>query len=135
MDAERIGLKFFYNKRGQVTIFVILAFIIVVFIILFFLVKNPPEFNVVDDQNPQSYIESCTKEAAEEAIDKLLPRGGDINPNGSVLYEGIERTYLCYSAKYYESCINQRPDLIKHIENEITNDIKDKVLLCFNNLN
>ena len=127
-------IKIRKNKKSQITIFIILGILIFVVIALFFIIKNPPQFSLNDDQNPQSYIESCAKEATEEAIDKMLPRGGDVNPKGSVLYEGIERTYLCYTAKYYESCINQRPDLIKHLEDEITNDIRGKISSCFDNI-
>jgi len=120
------------NKKGQVTIFVIIALIIVVSMLLLFLLFKAPEPEIIDEDNPQAFIESCTREAVEEALDILMPQGGDINPKGSLMYYNINRTYLCYNANYYLPCINQRPMLIEHVENEINNYIEPRVANCFN---
>jgi hypothetical protein len=122
------------NKKSQVAIFVIIALIIVVLVAIFFIARRPPDIPTIDEKNPQASIESCTREAVEEAIELLSPRGGDITPKGSVLYEGVDRTYICYSSEYYEPCKNQRPLFVEHIEDEITNYIYDKVDLCFQTL-
>ncbi len=129
MDAEMI-----LSRRGQVTIFIIIALIIVVAIALIFVIFRKPAISVSPSENPESYIEKCTKEAAEEAIDILSGQGGDISPEGSVMYNGKKITYLCYNANFYLPCINQRPMLIEHIENEITDYIKPKVQECFSGL-
>ena len=120
------------NQRGQITIFIILALIIIVILAMFFLVFKAPEPEVIDEDNPQAFIESCTKQAVEEALEVLMPSGGDIIPKGSIMYNDLERTYLCYNANYYSPCINQRPLLIEHIENEITSYIEPRVANCFN---
>ncbi len=122
------------NRRGQITIFIILAMIIVVVIIMLFLLMKQKNFQVEDIENPQAYIDSCTREFTEEAINLLSEQGGDINPKPSTMFRGRNITYLCYNANYYEPCIMQRPDLITHIENEITNYIEPKVNNCFNTL-
>lgn len=122
------------NKRGQVTIFIILALIIIVGIILLFLLIKRPSFEIEDVENPQAYIQSCTRDAVEEAIEILMPQGGDINPEGSVMYQGEEITYLCYNANYYVPCVNQRPMLIEHIQGEIDSYIIPRVENCFNGL-
>jgi len=127
-------MKIDHNNKGQVTIFIVLALIVVVGFAIVFLLINPPEVRVVDQNNPQGYIESCTREATEEAINLLSKRGGDINPRGSVSYEGESITYLCYNERFYESCVNQRPLLVEHIEEEITNHITPIVADCFFNL-
>jgi len=119
-------------KKAQVTIFVILALILVVAIILLFLLINQPDIEVIDIENPQAYIESCTRDAVEEAIDIISSQGGDIIPQGSVMYMDNNLAYLCYNANYYEPCINQRPMLIEHIEGEIDSYIWSKVDNCFN---
>lgn len=119
------------SKTAQVTIFVILSLIVVVGFVIVFLLFNPPEVRVVDRNNPQAFIETCTREATEEAIELLSKRGGDINPVGSVAYEGEEITYLCYNERFYESCVNQRPLLVEHIQDEITNHITPIVADCF----
>jgi hypothetical protein len=120
------------SKKAQVTIFVILALIIIVGIILLFLFKSPIESTVIDEKNPQSFIDSCVREATEEAIDILSEQGGDIIPLGSTMYESRNISYLCYNANYYIPCVNQKPMLIDHIESEIDDYIKPKVEDCFN---
>lgn len=122
------------NKGGQVTIFIILAMIIIVILAILFLLRTPIKTQVIDEDNPQAYIESCTREAVEEALDILSPQGGDIKPKGSVLYNGISITHLCYTEDFYRTCINQRPLLPEHIENEITNYITPIVKGCFQNM-
>lgn len=120
------------NKtRGQVTIFIIIALIIVIAIALIFLVWRKPTIEVSPTTDPEGYIEKCTKDATKEAIDLLSEQGGDIKPEGSVMYKGRDIAYLCYNANYYMPCINQRPLLIEHIEKEITSYIEPKVQDCF----
>jgi hypothetical protein len=119
------------NSKGQVTIFIIIALILIVLIAIFFLVRNPPQMQVYDENNPQAYIEACTKDAVKEAVGILSPQGGDLVPKGSIKYNGIDITYLCYNTVFYKPCINQRPLLVEHLENEITDYITPKVADCF----
>ncbi len=122
------------NKSGQVTIFIIIALIIVVAIALIFLLRREPTTGVSPETDPQSYIEKCARDYTKEAIANLSRKGGDIEPEGSVMYKGEEITYLCYNANFYLPCINQRPMLIEHIEGEITNYIESRVKDCFSSL-
>jgi len=126
--------KMKFKKKGQITIFIIIGLIIVVLVMLFFLLKNPPQPKEFDESNPQAYIEACTRGVVEEALELLSSQGGDITPVGSITYNSTEITYLCYIDAYYKQCINQRPMLVEHIENEITNYITPKVQNCFKSL-
>lgn len=119
------------NKFGQVTIFIIIGLILVIALIIVFFLFKPLEVRVVDENNPQGFIESCTRQATEEAIDLLSERGGDIAPRGYVSYEGEDIKYLCYNERFYEACVNQRPLLIEHIEDQITGHITPIVADCF----
>jgi len=119
------------NKKSQITIFIILGLILVVGFMIIFLLINPPEIKVVDEDNPQAFIESCTRGAVEEAIDILSKKGGDISPKGYISFKGEEITYLCYYNNFYEPCINQRPLLIEHIEKEITDYVTPIISGCF----
>lgn len=119
------------SKRSQITIFIILGLIIVVSFVIIFIFFKTPELKVVDENNPQAFIESCARESVEEAIDLLSKRGGDINPLGYVSYKGENIAYLCYNEEFYKSCINQRPLFVEHIENEITNYITPVIAECF----
>lgn len=122
------------SKRSQVTIFIIIALIIIVAIALIFVLWRKPTISVSPSENPESYIEKCVKDATEEAISLLSKQGGDIEPEGSVMYQGKKITYLCYNANFYLPCVNQRPMLIEHIEKEITNYLKPKMNECFSSL-
>jgi hypothetical protein len=122
------------SKRSQVAIFIILALIIVVSISLLFLLFKGPEATLEDVENPSAYISSCVKEFTGEAIEIISKNGGDIEPEGSLMYKGENITYLCYTANYYKTCVNQRPMLIEHVEDEIKNYIEPKVTRCFNSL-
>jgi hypothetical protein len=119
------------NKKGQIAIFIILALILVVLFLMIFLLRKPPVVEVIDEKNPQSYIDSCTRDAVKQAIVILSENGGDIQPRGSTMYHSINRTYLCYNANFYLPCINQRPLLIEHLEDEITNYATPLVEQCF----
>ncbi|MBT4135846.1 hypothetical protein HOD75_04915 [archaeon] len=122
------------SRKGQIAIFIILALILVVSILLIFAFRNPPEIEVLDDENPQASIESCVSEVVNEVVNVLSVQGGDFNPQGSVMYQGRNITYLCYINENYLPCVNQRPLLIEHIENEIKVNIRQNVENCFENL-
>jgi len=123
------------NNLGQITIFIIIALILVVVILMLFLLMRKPDLQVQDSENPQAYIDGCTRQVTEEAVNLLSEQGGDITPEGSTMFRGRNITYLCYNANFYQQCIMQRPDLVNHIENQITNYIQPKIENCFQALN
>lgn len=122
------------NRRGQITIFIILALILVVSIFLIFLLRKEPSLEIINEESPQSFIESCTKDAVEEALDILMSQGGYLEPKISVMHLGKNITYLCYNANSYLPCVNQRPLLVEHIQKEITTYIEPRISNCFQTL-
>jgi hypothetical protein len=119
------------NNRGQITIFIILALILVVIIAMLFLLFRSPEQNIVDDENPQAFIEKCTKDAVNEALEILMPQGGYLEPQNYKLHENKKLAYLCYTGEYYQTCSNQVPMLIEHIEQEIIDYTRPRIANCF----
>ncbi len=124
-------MKIYMNNKSQITIFIILGLIIIVGIAILYLLIKPPIAKVIDENNPQAFIESCTKDATETALNILMNQGGDIEPKGYITYDKDDVAYLCYILEYYKPCINQRPLLIEHIEKEITGYIEPLVNNCF----
>ncbi len=120
------------KKQAQVAIFVIIAILIVAALLLFFLLRRP----TTDQQssNPEGYIRECIKDATQDAVSIILENGGDIEPELTIMYGGKNFTYLCYNQGYYKPCINQRPMLIEHIEQEITEYIEPIISDCFSSL-
>ena len=119
------------SKRSQVTIFIILGLIIVVLILIFISLKKTGPTASSNKENPYSFIDSCTIESLDEAIEILYKQGGDIELRTNVMFKGQNISYLCYTDKYLEKCIAQTPLFITHMQNEITNFMKPRIASCF----
>lgn len=119
------------TKRGQVTLFVILALFIVaaVLLYLFFFRGGPTPFAVQSD-NPEQLFYTCLSPTLEETVEQLGARGGSLDPTFSYLYDNEERSYLCYSSEYYQTCVVQQPLLIRHIETELTRALQQDISSC-----
>ncbi len=123
------------NKRGQVTIFIIIGILVVAGVVLFFALR--PEIGITGEQateNPQAYIQSCIFPEVEETVQIISQQGGSLEPSPSIDYNGSEIEYLCYTENYYEPCIVQQPFLKTHIEEEIEKGVGKDVENCFNQL-
>jgi hypothetical protein len=120
------------GKRGQVTIFVIIAIVIVAAVLITFLFPRIKKTLVPG--SPSIRLRECIEEDLNEAVELVSKQGGSINPANSYLFEGVEREYLCYTNQYYQTCSNQKPLLRQHVEREILDEIKPKVRGCLNNL-
>ena len=123
------------NRRGQVTIFIILAIIIVAagFLIYSFYPQIKTSFGG-GEQNPESYIQTCIEQDIKEAVDKVSIQGGSINPLNNILYGDTKVEFLCYTEENYRPCVVQQPMLKQHIESEIEKDIETDVNACFTSL-
>ena len=122
------------GKKSQVTIFIIIAITIVLAILFIFFFRRPITVDIVDKANPASYIESCTEDAVKSSINILEEQGGDIQLKNSVMYNDTNISYLCYTPRYYEQCMNQRPLLIEHAQQEMKKYLEPKIQMCFNNM-
>ena len=131
---KELLLAFNFNKRGQVAIFIIIGILLVVAIILIFIFWKSPDIDRPSPFSPSTYISSCVKDSAKKAIPILSENGGSITPKNGISYRSKNFAYLCYNANYYESCVNQQPMLIEHMEEEITEYIRPEVKDCFSGL-
>lgn len=120
-------------KKGQVTIFIIVAIIIIALIMLFFLVKSKGGMPFFQQSmpNPYEYMEKCVKDNVNEAINLMLPQGGYLSPEHYTNYKDNKVEYLCYTKEYYKPCINQNPLLIEHLKKEIKRYSEGKIKDCF----
>ncbi len=122
------------SKRSQVAIFIIIAILIVAAVLLIFIFWKGPAIERPSPFNPSTYISSCVKDSAKKAIPWISENGGSIEPKSSISYRSKKFAYLCYNANYYESCVNQQPMLIEHMEQELTGYIEPEVKDCFSSL-
>ncbi|MBT7102235.1 hypothetical protein HN935_01865 [archaeon] len=122
------------NKKGQVTIFIIIGIVIVVGIILLFMFVGDFDVESPADLGPQAFVDKCVKDAVEVSVAKMLFNGGEIVPSHAIAYDGDEWNYLCYQADFYKGCYNIHPMLEMQIEAEIVRDTQDEVQECFNTM-
>ena len=123
------------NKRGQVTIFIIIAIVVVGLAALFY--SFYPEIRstfISEVKSPQAFIQSCLEEDIEATADKLSLQGGDLDPEFYYKYKTDNLRYLCYTTEYYKLCTVQEPMLKEHIEKEIKDAINSKASECFDEL-
>jgi hypothetical protein len=119
------------EKKAQLTIFIIIALVILaVLLILFY-----PRVKVfITGPSTQEYIRDCTEEAAEEVLEKVVLQGGSIEPENYVLYDGEKVAYACYTDRYYEKCVMQKPFLKQDIEKSVSEYVEPRVKNCISSL-
>lgn len=132
------------GKRGQVTIFIIIAILIVALGTLVFL-YYPKLFpgTTTESKNPSGYIQECLEEEIEENVQIISSQGGNYIVNSSSGYfykksnedKGKYVRYLCYTDENFDKpCINQEPFLTEHIESEILKSVNTSIKNCFDSL-
>ena len=119
------------NKRGQVTIFVILALAIIA-VLIFLFVGTDKITTIIKGKPPIEQIKDCVDEPLEKALDTISVQGGSLNPQNYYLYQGNKVEYLCYSDANYERCIMQKPLLKQSIEKELENYLQPRLKNCIN---
>ena len=123
------------NKKGQVAIYVIVAIVIVGLITLGVLFRGQISSTLGGQEfSPNAYLKDCVEPEINEKLGVLLKQGGYLNPEGYILYNGEKVKYLCYTAKYYETCVVQEPMIKNHIEAELQRLISAKANSCLQSL-
>ena len=140
---KHISLKLsMKSKRGQVTIFIIIAVVLVIVIALFIIFRKSlaPSLPWVKEENPEAYLKSCIEDKIYEGVKELSLVGGTLNNKNSIHFmfteEGVYRniSYLCYNQNYYYPCVIQEPMLLKHLSDELEDYISTDVRECFNKI-
>jgi hypothetical protein len=131
------------ERKGQVTIFIIIAVLIIALAILIYLYypKIIASFST-ETKNPASMIQECIQEQIEDNVQIISLQGGNyvVDSNSGYFYkkeedsEGKYVKYLCYTSQDLQKCISQEPFLTEHVEAEILNSISTEVDNCFNNM-
>lgn len=128
-------LKNKMKKRGQLTIFIIIAIVIVVFGILIFLFFPQIKTGLgISTNNPNVFIQTCMEDEIKSVVDTLSLQGGSFDPKNYFLFQDEKIEYLCYTNEYYIPCVMQQPLLKQHIENEIKEEIEEEKTECLDSL-
>jgi len=115
-------------KRGQITVFIIIAILIVVGVaaILYFKGYKPSNIHALPPgaEEFKVYMDGCLQDVLEEGIYTVSLQGGYYNdPERGVGFLGAKVPYYFYE---YENTIPE----IKIIEEQIELYIKDKFIIC-----
>ncbi|MDP1729435.1 MAG: hypothetical protein Q8L27_04490 [archaeon] len=124
------------SKRGQVSVFVIIALMIVVIlaIILTINLNKNSGVSVNPSEDPKGYIQDCAIKATKEAELNLIPSGGFLKPQNSIYFDNTNVTWMCYTPFNEQLCMNKHPLLTGEIEDEIRAIITPKIEACFSKL-
>jgi|TARA_Y100000310_G_scaffold267204_1_gene279100 hypothetical protein len=127
------------EKKGQVTIFIIVGIILIGIILLFFAFRSGiiEDITKKPEENPEAFLKICMEDKLKEAIKIVGLKGGypdnELSINfkfGNEDYHNI--TYLCYQQGNYLPCINQKPNFMNDLKEEIKNYISEDIENCFN---
>ena len=116
------------KKRGQLTLFVIVAIVVVAVILVFYLWLEPSYF--VSEGGELSF-EECVSEEMDKGLVKLSLTGGVISPSFFFLYQDNEIPYYCYTTLPYKTCIVQRPLVKQNFEKNFIEYLRDGVNVCY----
>src|SRR3989338_7886698 len=122
------------QKRGQVTIFIILGLILLISegIFLYYASETAEEIQelpeTIDAASLTDYTESCLEAVAEEVITKAAAQGGMYEPVYYKVYENTSVEYLCYG-EGTQQCVNAVMSL-DAIEDQILYGIREEIDKC-----
>jgi len=132
------------QKRGQVTLFVIIGILLVIVVgIIFYLygdklkveTEEEVKFDSSSVESVKTFIQDCVNKYSLEAVNLVGKQGGEINPgfyqnwNCRRANECDKVSYLCYTTEY-NSCYNKKPFLHDFVEKEIHNYLKTRLKSC-----
>ncbi len=109
------------KKKGQVTIFIIIAIIIIAGVILFFSFKDKLGIFSPKSDPVYLYVENCIKETGEDAILFVISNGGYLFPPTLSTSGGIPY--------YYKDGKDYTPPK-ERVEEEISDYIKNTLSYC-----
>jgi hypothetical protein len=119
------------SKKGQVALWVILSVVLAAAVILFYTLERKPIGAGGVEFSPRETVEKCIREGIEEAVDRMLPQGGFIEPKNYFVYNKTKIEYLCEYPYYFRQCIHQHPMLMKEMNEEIEKYLLPIAENCF----
>ncbi len=116
------------DKKGQVTIFIIIA-ILIVGIILFSFYYIAPNWDTLTAKKPA--LEKCIEQEVSTQIEKLSLTAGIVNPTFTSMYLDENYTFICYTNEYYKPCVVQSPFLKDSFEKALSSALKPAIQECY----
>ncbi len=125
------------EKRGQVTLFVVIGIVIVLLLALIlaarqtiFLPANTETLGELQ-QDIQDHIVTCIADVSDEPIIRIGLQGGYLNPGVDTyrLFNDTQISYLCYNMEGTQQCRN-RLLLLNDMETQLDEALRADILNC-----
>ncbi len=119
------------EKKGQITIFIIIAIVIVGVLIFMYL----PQIKKLVITTPDELIpKECIGKVITPPLSNLMLQGGAMKPQLYYLYNNKTVDYLCYTGEWYKTCYMQKPFLKQSVELELTQNTSLEIQKCMNTM-
>jgi hypothetical protein len=125
------------NKRGQVTVFVIVGVVILILAILIWYLRSSestviPGFFIGEDARRQAVetnLRECVEKAVRPTVLLAAKQGGDLTPVNYRNYKGDKVSYLCLNIPGKDQCLNVMPP-VRIIEEKLKSNIANQIDNC-----
>ena len=118
-------------RKGQITIFIIIAIVIVGILIFMYL----PQLKKLIITTPDELIpKDCIEKTITPPLEKLMVQGGAMKPKLYYLYNNKTVDYLCYTGEWYKTCYMQKPFLKQSMEAELSANTSVAIQKCINTM-
>lgn len=123
------------KKKGQVTIFVIIAILIVIAgILIYQFVPSVKTALGGVEKNPNIFMTDCMEDDFVSAIEEVSKQGGVVDPEHYYLYKDEKLRYLCFTEEEFKKCTVQEPFIKEKVEGELKQTLTAKVNSCLDSL-
>ena len=120
------------QKRGQLTLFIIIGIVIIASILTLLFVYNP---SFLDSFRPivvPDTFEYCVKQGVDGIVDDLALTAGFTGSYFNKTYQGVAVPYACYTEEYYKPCVVQVPFLEEEFKDSFLVLAEEEIENCFN---
>ena len=119
------------QKKGQLTLFIILGVVIIAAVAIALYFYNPELFPGQRIVAPDTF-EVCAKKGIDKIILDLAPTAGFTGAYFNKTYQNTPVPYVCYTDEYYKPCVVQTPFLEKKFIESLSLLIEDQIETCYN---
>ncbi len=121
-----------FNRRAQLTIFVIFGVILFIGIIAFFMLLPLPDvLNGSSYKSPLDEIRPCLEKSLKDVLPEFQEKGFYFEPSRTLIYQGKNVSYHCFTSAKKQICSRNDAQSKSRIELELKNKISDSVETCF----
>ena len=116
------------QKRGQVTIFIVVA-IIIAALILFSYFYLYPKYVSQADKRP--ILDRCIQDEIQKQIVSLSLDAGMPDSKFRYMYLDENISFICYTNEYYKPCVVQQPFLKEAFEKSLAKNMQPVIQQCY----